>query len=91
MATIYRTNGTTESVTPENGTDFELRELQLIVGGYIEILNLRGGKIMVINEEGKLDGLQQNRLATKLLYVSYPYSNDFIVGDVLVCDDDEVK
>lgn len=86
---IIKTNNEVIEVTPKNGTDFSLEELQEIVGGYIEILPLKDNEIMVINEEGKLDGLDYNSKATK--EVQKCGLADFIVGDVLVCDTQMVK
>lgn len=83
MAKIYRTNGDVENVEPKNGTDFQLEELQDIVGGYIECLNLSDGRLLVCNEEGKLKDLDFNERANG-------YS-DWIVGDVLICKTGEVK
>lgn len=37
MAKIIKTDGTIVEVTPQNGTDFQLEELQKIVGGYIDV------------------------------------------------------
>lgn len=39
---------------PANGSDFTLEEMQAIVGGYIELVELDGSTTMVVNEEGKL-------------------------------------
>ena len=78
------------AVSPKNGTDFSLEELQAIVGVYIEVLVLDGGEIMVVNEEGKLDGLPFNYSATSYLYEHSRYL-DLIVGNVLVCKSDQVK
>ena len=50
MATIYKTSGEVIETKPKNGTDFSLSELQAIVGGCIEIIDLFNGKIMVVNE-----------------------------------------
>ncbi len=86
---IIKTNNEVIEVTPKNGTDFSLEELQEIVGGYIEILPLQDNEIMVINEEGKLDGLDYNSKATE--EVQKCGWADFIVGDVLVCDTQMVK
>ena|SRR5256885_2277434 len=66
MATIYRADGTTKEVQPENGTDFNLKEVQAIVGGYVEVIKLKDKRIMIINEEGKLTNLPRNEEATKL-------------------------
>ena len=41
MAKIIKTDGTIVEVTPQNGADFQLEELQKIVGGYIEVLSLQ--------------------------------------------------
>ena len=86
MAQIIKANGTEIDVEPKNGRDFQLSELQKIVCGYIEIVNLTDGRLMVVNEEGKLKGLPVNDEATKL--VGY---NDVIVGDVLVCSRKQIR
>ena len=85
MATIIKSDGQCIETQPKNKTDFKLEELQEIVGGYIEVLTLNDEEIMVINEEGKVDGLPLNLKATDI------YALDFIVGDVLVCKSNEVK
>lgn len=88
-AKIIYANGTNKDVAPKNGKDFSYEELREIVDGYIEIVQPKDPKkIMVINEEGKLLGLELNLEATKL-YGQFPF--DVIVGDVLYCDSDMVK
>ena len=67
MATIYYADGRVEERQPANGHDFELKELQQIVGGYIEILPMKDGRMMVCNEESKLEGLPRNEQATALI------------------------
>lgn len=84
-AKIYKADGTITETAPSNGTDFQLEELQKIVGGYIEIVGLFDNEIMVINEEGKLSDLPINENATEL-YNEVDGFYDYIVGDVLVCD-----
>lgn len=91
MARIYKAHGEMINIEPKNGTDFSLEEMQAIVSGYIEIVYLQNEKIMVLNEEGKLKGLAINHEATRIFRKSYPYTNDVIVGDVLVCNETEVK
>lgn len=53
----------------------ELHELQSIVGGYIECINITDNIVCVCNEEGKLMGLKPN----------FIFGNDVIVGDVFFC------
>lgn len=79
-------------VTPKNGRDFQLDELKRFVGGFIEIVRINDKQIMVVNEEGKLNGLPYNSLATEALILAYQGRvDDYIVGDVLLCDNDMVK
>lgn len=52
MATLLKSDGTRKEIQPQNGTDFKLEELQAYVDGYIEIVNLQNGEILVINEAG---------------------------------------
>lgn len=91
MATIYKAHGEVINIEPRNGKDFSLSELQAIVSGYIEIVPLNGNSIMVVNEEGKLKGLAMNNAATRLYIEANPYVFDIICGDVLVCDNSQVK
>ena len=92
MAQIIKVNGNIVEIEPKNGKDFKLDELQKIVGGYIEIVYLLGGKIMVVDEEGKLKGYPMNPKATEVFQNSCKYfSLDVIVGDVLVCERRQVK
>ncbi len=79
MATIVYPNGTEQEVQPRNGSDFQLDELKPIVGtgapqgeDYIEIVRMRDGRIMVINENGKALGLPRNDKATNLAGLPTP-------------------
>ena len=95
MAHIYYANGEIKEVTPKNGTDFQLEELQEIVGGYIWVIGLKEDaeqRIIVMNDEGKLKGLQMNEKATDLAHeFNAIFTDDYIVGDVLVCNNSMVK
>lgn len=89
IAKLIKTNGEVVPVTPKNGTDFQIDELNEMVGGYIEIVHPPSmqGAIMVINEEGKLKGLPFNLLATMTAHLA----GDHIVGNVLLCHPSQVK
>lgn len=88
MTVIYKSNGDIIETSPKNGKDFSLKELQEIVGGYIEIIDLKDG-YMVINEEGKFLDLPLNADATTL-YMCVTNINDYIVGDVLICPKNQI-
>lgn len=92
MARIIKTNGEIIPVEPKNGTDFQLNEMQEIVGGYIQLFYLMNdeGEVIVMNEDGKFAGLPVNDKATELAEKSL-FPGDYIVGDVLVCDTEQIK
>jgi hypothetical protein len=97
MAHLYQTDGRVKEIHPPNGGKyFTLPELQAIVGGYIEMVRTVDGEYMVINEMGKLEGLELNIWATRI----YQHGrHDPIVGNAIVFatkadiepDDDEVE
>lgn len=81
-----------EPLAPANGTDFTLEELQKIVGGYIEVVRLDDGAIMIINEEGKLHGLPPNERATRIAHAAHAVAySDEIVGPVAIIKDDQLR
>lgn len=82
-AFIVKTTGKIEYVEPEDGNYFSLKELKKAIGGgYIEIVPFRPNLVMVVDEDGKMKRLPLNTVATRI-YNSK--TNDYIVGDVLVC------
>ena len=89
-AKIIYTDKEAEDYTPKNGKTFELDEMQGIVGGYIEIINLKEGRMMIVDEEGKLNNKEVNIPATNILRRDH-YTADYIVGTAIVCGADMVK
>ena len=86
MATLYKIDGTQKTVTPAAGANaaFTLKEMQTLVGGLIELVYLdpNGDRALVVNEEGKVDDLPFNQLATDLATEAHA----LIFGDVIVGD-----
>lgn len=88
-ATLYiATTNEVRPVTPENGTDFSSEEINSFVEGHFEIVSLNeideDDLIMILNEEGKLNGLHYNVHATDI-WCKYHGLTDYIVGNALVC------
>ena len=81
IPTLISANGREKVVMPANGTDFKLREVQKMVGGYVEVVYLRDGRIMLVDEEGLLKGLPLNRAASRM-------AGRPIVGEALVMPND---
>lgn len=91
MATLIKSNGTKRTIQPNNGTDFKLDELLGYVDGYIDIINLHNGEILVINDDGK-ERYPTNKAATKIaLEHSAIFEWDWIDGDVVLCKKEEVQ
>lgn len=88
MAMIIKPNGETKNVTP-NQDQFTHQELNKLVGGYIEVIRLNDEWFMVINEEGKLQNLPYNTMAT-MLYQSYVSPYDCIVGNAVLVSSNEI-
>ena len=88
-AKIIYTDKEAEDYTPKNGKTFELDEMQGIVG-YIEIINLKDGRMMIVDEEGKLNNKAVNIPATNILRRDH-FTTDYIVGTAIVCDADMIE
>jgi hypothetical protein len=69
----------------------ELLTLQMAVGGLIEPKTLASGYTLIMNEEGKLQGLPVNSRATEIWLANFPNFPDVILGDVVIAGgyDDE--
>ena len=73
IATWYQTDGHTKEITPAKGKTFNLKEMQEYVGGTIDIQFLPKDKqYMILNDNGKLDGLPENLVGTAIWKKNYP-------------------
>lgn len=100
MATFIKTDGSVQEVHPADGKVFTYDELQGFIGGkgnLVEIVPLPNGiESIVINEEGKIIGLEENKVATQIWKKAYPIgqfpvNNDqLIVGDALIANEKEL-
>jgi hypothetical protein len=90
MATLYKFDGSTEKVTPRDGS-FTLQELYILLGcSTIEAVYCKDGSILVCDEEGKLrnDWIERiNKNATK----AFGFDHDVISGNAVRCNDYEFQ
>ena len=92
MTEIIKTDGTRQPVQPANGSDFTLEEMQAIVGGYIELVELDGSTTMVVNEEGKLIPLSLNLEASRYIPCSSPGVERLSsLGTYLLCNNNQIR
>lgn len=90
-AVLIKEDGNTQPIEPNNGLSFELEELQGLVGGTIEIIYLTKDTILVLNEEGKINGkCLPNPAATAFFQMAFD-TEDEIYGEVVMCDNSLVK
>lgn len=83
MKVIFlRHNGQRKEISPQNGKEFSLKEMQEYVGGFVEYVGL-GDETLIVNEDGKSQKLPVNKAATKM-YLDFYKASDFIVGDVIL-------
>ncbi len=63
-----------------------LKDMQDLVGGYIQLVPLSDSEYMVCNEEGLINNLPINDMANEILQVQNPYfaMYNVIVGDVFI-------
>lgn len=86
-----QTNGQWEEFLPadESGL-YSVEEIRTAIGGgWMEIAHLSDGRLMVLDEQGKVKTppLGINFVATALWSKGKDIGSDYIAGDVLVCED----
>ena len=88
MAKIIKTNGEEVTVTPENGKELSLQQLQDAVEGYIELVPIMNpahyGTMMFCNEDGI-------RLSKGYNPVASDIAGQSIMGNVIICEQGEVS
>ncbi len=83
MAVVMHVDGTQATITPQSPPAFALEELHALVGGWLEVVYLSDGRLMVIDEEGKLKGYPRNEQATRLA-AGRLFSGDYIAGTAVL-------
>ena len=85
MCTLMKLDGTEEKVEPKNGKEWELEELQLLVGGYIETFPTPfDDQVMVMHEEAKLQKHHKLNAKASHLVRDILMNDDYIAGDAVV-------
>lgn len=92
MATLFKVGEKPKTIEPKNGSDFQLEEVWDLIGGYVQVVQLHGGNIMLVDEDGFMKQLPFNREATVWLVGHCDFQNLIaVVGTALVCKSEEFK
>ena len=88
-AKIIYTDKEAEDYTPKNGKTFGKTEMYGIVEGYIDIIRLNDGRVIVVDSQGKALNKAVNIPATNILRRDH-FTTNYIVGTAIVCDADMI-
>ncbi len=91
MAILIKPDGSATEVNPRNGETFSLDELQEYVEGWIQVIYMKDGRPLVLNEESKLLELKMNARATLIARNAGIADWDHIAGNALLCEKGEVE
>lgn len=86
---LAKRTGTLQPISPMNGESYTLTEMQHYVGGYVETVNVGNGKVLIVDEEGKLKGKLPNRIATG--WLQEEGIHDYVAGDAMLIDRKHIK
>lgn len=89
-AKIIYTDKEAEDYTPKNGKTFGKTEMCGIVEGYIDIIRLNDGRVIIVDSQGKALNKAVNIPATNILRRDH-FTTDYIVGTAIVCDADMIE
>lgn len=87
-AYLVSVEGSIQEITPQNGTDFQLKELQELVDGPIEVTHFTNDQIMIVHEEGKFVK-RKNEKATRMAHdENCIFYDDYLCGNVVICPEE---
>ena len=89
-AKIIYTDKEAEDYTPKNGKTFGKTEMYGIVEGYIDIIRLNDGRVIIFDSQGKALNKAVNIPATNILRRDH-FTTNYIVGTAIVCDADMIE
>jgi hypothetical protein len=88
-AVLYKIDGTTSKTKVNSFSEARSMVCNYDPNGLAEVVNLNNGSVLLIDEEGKLKNYTVNTKATEMAHSQDAiYPSDFIVGDVLLFEDE---
>lgn len=89
MATLIKTDGSIIEVLPKRRV-FSISELQSVIGERVKSIPVDENHELIIHKRGRQLCFPINTVATKFLQ-KVNKTKDFIVGDVLLCSNKEIR
>ena len=83
---VVRADGSRSEYLPLEGESYTYEELEVLIGGTVEVTSLTDGRRMLLDHKRNMKGLPVNRQATLLLRRGLPGSGVVARGDALVCE-----
>ena len=84
---VIRTDGTRETVTIARPHRAIVEIATLIEAETLDTVNLRDGRVMLVDDTGMIDGRPINDEATRLYWTVRPGTFNSIFGDVVIATD----
>jgi hypothetical protein len=81
---LIKPDGEIEEVDTPNNRAYTLKEMQTVVGGYVQLVYLPGGRVMMVDEEGLYKNYKYNEKASQM-------AGQSIVGTVLVTNRNKIN
>jgi len=94
IAVLITPRGERQEAIPRNGVAFTVRELQDMVDGYIDIVDIDDELVMVFDVDGNEKDKLFNKKATEILRKAHegePDFGDFVSGNAVVCKNHMIK
>ena len=92
MALVIYPNGNITELKLNNDQQFEVKTMyHLLECSMVQAIPLNDGRIMWIDEEGKLKPHRKNPDATILLHLAGGMLDDYIAGTALITEESEVE
>lgn len=91
-AIVMRVDGTKETVPLPITAGDRLKELQRLVGGFIEVVPLKDGRYLVVHKDEKMRPHSRNATATALVqFDGWVAADDYIAGTAVIVEEDALQ
>jgi len=91
MATMVTVDGEFIDVVPSNGKFFEVEELQEMVGGDFQAIQISKNEYVLVNEEGLIEDLPINKPICHYISQNYKVRTFYVLGTGVIVNNKEFR